>query len=106
VGHLAEFYDLANLKNIMFEAIKAWPGRAKASVDDFMGQRLGFSNRQKLLTWHYLRGLWEQVLAIIPISLLQVSRRTIVTEAPRRAGAMANPATGATCSVFVTEFQS
>jgi len=54
------------------ESVKSFPKRAKYGIDEFLGARVGFSQRQIDLTWHYLRGLWDQVLAIIPISLLQV----------------------------------
>lgn len=30
--------------------------------------------RQRQLAWHYLNTLWEQILAIVPISILQASR--------------------------------
>ena len=56
----------------MFERIKALPRRMHASIDNFMSDRLGFSHRQKQLTWHYLKGLGDQCIAVIPISVLQV----------------------------------
>jgi hypothetical protein len=42
-----------------------------------MCSKMGFSPRQRHLTWHCLKMLWEQVLAVIPISLLQVSSAAI-----------------------------
>ena len=54
------------------QSITSLPGRAGDKIDDWMSEKLGFSPRQRHLTWHYLKGLWEQVLAIIPISVFQV----------------------------------
>jgi hypothetical protein len=56
----------------MFEKLKAWPRKAKYSTDVFMTDKLKFSNRQRHLTWHALQLLRDQVLAVIPISLLQI----------------------------------
>ena len=46
--------------------------RAHESFSGFLTNRLGFSRRQRTLTWHYLHGLRDQVLAVCPISILQV----------------------------------
>ena len=43
-----------------------------AFSEGFLQKRLGFSRRQRALTYHYLHGLRDQVLAVLPISLLQV----------------------------------
>jgi hypothetical protein len=56
----------------MFESITQLPGKLHNGLDIWMLQRLGFSKRQRNLTWHYLRGLRDQVLAVVPISLFQV----------------------------------
>lgn len=56
----------------MFESIKTWPGRARHDIDNFMEHKMNFSSRQIALTWYYVRGLKEQLLAVVPISLLQV----------------------------------
>jgi hypothetical protein len=56
----------------MFDKIKAWPSKAKYSMDMFMTNKLNFSNRQRHLTWHALQLLKDQVLAVMPISLLQI----------------------------------
>lgn len=55
------------------ESIKAFPGRTKAGIDNFLANKLHFSDKQIELLWHYLSGLWVQVLAIIPISVLQIA---------------------------------
>ena len=55
------------------ESIKALPGRTKAGIDTFLVGRLGFQDKQLELLWHYAHGLWIQVLAIIPISVLQIA---------------------------------
>jgi len=56
----------------MFAKLKALPGKAKDSIDVFMENRMGFSPRQRHLKWHYARGLMDQIMAIIPISVFQV----------------------------------
>lgn len=55
------------------DSIKAFPGKTKTKIDCFLSGKLHFQDRQIDLLWHYLRGLWDQVLAIIPISVLQIA---------------------------------
>ena len=57
----------------LVESIKTLPGRTKAGIDNFLSNKLHFGDKQIELLWHYLRGLWVQVLAIIPISVLQIA---------------------------------
>jgi hypothetical protein len=46
--------------------------RAWQRCDTAMEERLGWRPRSRALFWHYVTTLWEQVAAIVPISLLQV----------------------------------
>lgn len=55
------------------QKMKQWPHKAKVNIDWFLSTKVGFNDKQINLTWHYMRGLWDQVLAIIPISLLQIA---------------------------------
>lgn len=66
------------------DKIKGLPGRAKYNIDTFLTDKWGFSAKQRHLTWHYMQVLKDQVLAVIPISLLQVrtakcTRNKVVT---------------------------
>lgn len=47
---------------------------AKIKVKTYTSlEKANASQNAKNLTWHYMLTFWEQVVAIIPISLLQVS---------------------------------
>lgn len=46
--------------------------RLKRRADNAMARR-GLEGKHRVLVWHYLETFWEQVYAIVPISILQVS---------------------------------
>lgn len=44
--------------------------RTKTSTDGFMAQKLKMGDKSRRMTWHYLGLLWEQLRAMLPITLL------------------------------------
>ena len=48
--------------------------RAHAKADAVLADKLKISKHGRLMTWHYLGMLWEQLRAMLPITLLQVSQ--------------------------------
>lgn len=52
--------------------ISGWFYKTKKGIDYFLMDNWGFSAKQVHLSWHYMSLLRDQVLAIIPITLLQV----------------------------------
>lgn len=46
--------------------------KLKRKTSHILVDKWGASNDAKNLTWHYMVGMWEQIIAVIPISLLQV----------------------------------
>lgn len=57
----------------VIDNIKAWPGKAKYNIDVFLSNKFNMEPRSIDLTWHFISGLWDQVLSIIPISVLQIA---------------------------------
>lgn len=55
------------------DTVKAWPGKAKYKIDVFLSNKCHMEPRSIDLTWHFISGLWDQVLSIIPISVLQIA---------------------------------
>ena len=55
------------------DTVKAWPGKAKYKIDVFLENKFNMEPRSIDLTWHFISGLWDQVLSIIPISVLQIA---------------------------------
>jgi hypothetical protein len=45
--------------------------RIQQRGDDAMARR-GVDEKHRALVWHFLKTFWEQVYAIVPISIIQV----------------------------------
>lgn len=53
--------------------------RWKAKGDDFLATKLGVKSRNRKIMYHYMGMLWEQLRAMLPITLLQAGALALFT---------------------------